>query len=93
MNISSAIVHIRTGRIEDVCSRLEKISGIEVHAADEDGRCIVSIESAGDHDTADLFEGILRLDGVLSASLVYSHFESDPDGEIQLASGPVATPH
>ena len=82
MNISSAIVHARTAAMAHLCSRLESIAGVEVHAASEQGRLIVSIESADDRTTADIFDAIQRLDGVLSASLVYSHFESYPDSEL-----------
>jgi len=82
MNISSAIVHTRSPRMEHLRDSLETIAGVEVHAVSEQGRLVVSIESAGDRDTADIFEAIQRLDGVLSASLVYSHFESDPDSEL-----------
>ena len=82
MNISSAIIHTRSSGIEHLRGLLETIAGVEVHAASQDGRFIVSIESAGDQDTANTFETIQRLDGVMSASLVYSHFESDPDQEV-----------
>ena len=82
MNISSAIIHARTTGIEHLRGGLEAIAGVEVHAASDEGRFIISIESPGDRDTANIFETIQRLDGVLSASLVYSHFESDPDSEL-----------
>ncbi|MCK9387599.1 MAG: chaperone NapD [Sulfuritalea sp.] len=82
MNISSAIIHTRASGMEHLRGQLETIAGVEVHAASAEGRFIVSIESAGDQDTADTFETIQRLDGVMSASLVYSHFESDPDQEV-----------
>jgi nitrate reductase NapD len=81
MNISSAIVHTHPSRTRQLCGQLDAIAGVEIHAAG-DGRFVVSIESPGDRDTADIFEAIQKLDGVLSASLVYSHFESDPDSEL-----------
>ncbi|MDD5250246.1 MAG: chaperone NapD [Rhodocyclaceae bacterium] len=82
MNISSAIIHAHAAGMKHLRGHLESIDGVEVHAASDEGRLIVSIESAGDRETADIFEAIQRLDGVLSAALVYSHFESDPDGEL-----------
>jgi nitrate reductase NapD len=42
---------------------------------------IVSIESASEGATVDTFEAIRRVPGVLSASLVYHQYESDPDEE------------
>jgi periplasmic nitrate reductase NapD len=83
MNISSAIIHTRSSGMEAVRGLLEGIAGVEVHAAAE-GRFVISIESGSDRETADVFEAIQRLEGVLSASLVYSHFESDPDGELSV---------
>jgi nitrate reductase NapD len=69
------------------------MSGVEIHAASWEGRLVVSIESADDQDTASVFESIQMLDGVLSVSLVYSQFESDPDSAIPVASCPLATPY
>jgi len=47
----------------------------------DDGRMIVSIESAAEDDTVGTFEAIRQTPGVLSASLVYHHYETDPDEE------------
>jgi nitrate reductase NapD len=93
MNISSAIIRTQATQVELLRGRLAEITGVEVYAVSDEGRFVVSIESADDQGTASVFEAILRLDGVLSASLVYSHFESDPDGEIQVVPRPTAMPH
>lgn len=82
MNISSAIVHVRPPVTEQVLARFGAMAGVEIHAASWEGRLVISIESASDGDTADIFETIQRLEGVLSASLVYSQFDSDPDSEL-----------
>jgi len=42
---------------------------------------IVSIETASEGATVEIFEEIRRMPGVLSASLVYHQYESDPDEE------------
>lgn len=42
---------------------------------------IVTIEAASDGATVDTFEAIRLMPGVLSASLVYHQYESDPDEE------------
>jgi nitrate reductase NapD len=57
------------------------LDGVAVQAASDDGRMIVSIESAGDDATLSHFETIRQLPGVLSASLVYHQYETDPDEE------------
>jgi nitrate reductase NapD len=58
------------------------MAGVEVHAVSAEGRLIVSIEAASDRETADTFVAIQELAGVLSASLVYCHFEAEPDSEL-----------
>ena len=82
MNISSVVVHARSEATEAVFHNLAAMAGVEVHAVSDEGRLIVSIERADERETADVFEEIQRLDGVLSASLVYSHCEPDPDSEL-----------
>ncbi|WIM04600.1 MAG: chaperone NapD [Candidatus Nitricoxidivorans perseverans] len=82
MNISSAIIHARPGAAGAVQSRLAGINGVDIHAVSEEGRIIVTIETDDDRGTADTFEFISQVDGVLSASMVYHQTESDPDKEV-----------
>lgn len=81
INISSVILGVAPADAAKVGERLAALAGVEVHALVEDGRMIVTIESASDGATVDTFEVIRQMPGVLSASLVYHHFESDPDEE------------
>jgi periplasmic nitrate reductase NapD len=48
----------------------------------EDGRLIVTIEADSAQAVADMFAVISRLPGVLSASMVYHQYESNPDEEV-----------
>lgn len=81
VNISSVVVGTQPAALPAVRKELEKLAGVEVHAAAEDGRMIVTIESDNDQATVQTFEAIRQLPGVLSAAMVYHQFESDPDGE------------
>ena len=81
INISSVILGVQPAEAERVRGELQALEGVEVHAVAEDGRMIVSIESASEGATVDTFEAIRQLPGVLSASLVYHQYESDPDEE------------
>ncbi len=81
INISSVILGVLPADAERVRRDLQALEGVEVHAVAEDGRMIVSIESASEGATVDTFEAMRRLPGVLSASLVYHQYESDPDEE------------
>lgn len=82
MNISSAIVHARPGAVNAVKARLSVIDGIEIQAVTDAGRMIVTIETEGDGSMADAFDAINKMDGVLSASMVFHQTESDPDKEV-----------
>lgn len=81
VNISSAILGVLPEDADQVRKQLLTLKGVEVHAVAEDGRMIVSIESAAEDDTVGIFEAIRQTSGVLSASLVYHHYETDPDEE------------
>ncbi len=81
VHISSIIVNCLPARLADVKRALADLPGVEVHAAGDDGRMIVSIESVDDAATLSHFETIRQLPGVLAASLVYHQYETDPDEE------------
>lgn len=84
MNISSAIVHTRSGQAPRVRAALQQLAGVEVHAATDDGRLIITFEGESDGDIVQVFDRIQQTEGVLSAALVYHRFESDPHSEISL---------
>jgi nitrate reductase NapD len=81
MNISSVLVNARSDLLPLVQENLAALNGVEVHAATEEGRLIVTIEADSDQAVANMFEEINHLPGVLSASMVYHQYESDPDEE------------
>jgi len=82
MNISSVLVSARPDRVKGVEAGLLAFAGVEVHGASDAGRLVVTIEAESDRAVADLFEAINRQPGVLSVSMVYHHYEADPDQEV-----------
>lgn len=84
MNISSIIVIPHPDHIEAVQAALRAVEGAELHATSPEGKMIVTIETADDHVTAETYNFISHLDGVLSASMVYHQKESDPEMEISV---------
>lgn len=82
MNISSVIVHARPGSAEAVKSRLAEVEGVEVHAASDEGKIIITIEAENDDGMVTTFEHVNKLDDVMSASMVFHQIESDPDKEV-----------
>jgi nitrate reductase NapD len=56
--------------------------GVEVHAATEDGKLVISIEADDDRNAAATYEAIERSPGVLSMALVYQQTEPNPEQEL-----------
>lgn len=81
VNISSLIVGVLPERSAEVKAGLAAMPGVEVHAVSDDGRMIVTIETPSDGDTVQQFETVRQMPGVLSASMVYHQYETDPDEE------------
>ena len=82
MHISSLIVHAKPGAEALFREQISGLDGVELHAIAEDGRMIITMESADDAAIRNTYSAIERLDGVLSVAMVYHQIESDPDKEI-----------
>ena len=57
--------------------RAEAMAGVEVHAATEDGRLIVTVEDDNDRVLADTVLSLHDVPGVLSAAMVYHQYEDE----------------
>lgn len=77
MNISSAIVYAIPNRTEFLRARLAALPGVEIHSETGDGRFIVTIEDAPGVSVADTVVQLHRLDGVLSAAMVYQYSDEE----------------
>ena len=86
LNISSAIVYARPGQDSDLRDQLIQLPGVEVHAASEDGKIIVTIEAENDHGAIDIYEAIARLNDVLNVAMIFQQTESHPDQELVVKS-------
>jgi len=76
MHISGVLVHIRPEKVNAVKSRLNALSGVEIHAMTDDGRLVVTIEN-DDGTMVDTMNSFHDIEGVLSASLIYHHFDEE----------------
>lgn len=83
LNISSAIVYARPGTDQVLREQLPQMPGVEVHAASEDGKIVVTIEAENDRAAIDLYEAIGRLDDVLNVAMIFQQTESHPDQELE----------
>ncbi len=79
MNLSSLVVIPHPERVQSVIGDLDAIDGVHVAAVSPEGKIIVTLETDGDAETIQTFELISRLDGLLSASMVYHQKEDEPE--------------
>lgn len=77
MNITGVLVHAHPDRQAAVRDRLAALPGVEVHASAPGGRLVVTVEDVAEARAADTLLAVHRLPGVVSAALVYHHFEPD----------------
>ena len=80
MNIAGVVIHARPEKLAGVEAKLLELPGVEVHATAEDGRMVVTVEDEESRlgDTVMAFHNV---DGVLSASLIYHHFEESEEAQ------------
>jgi nitrate reductase NapD len=75
LHVAGVVVHAAPARMNEVQRALADFPGVEVHAASPAGKLVVTIESDSTAEATALLGAIHRLDGVLSAALVYQHHE------------------
>lgn len=78
MNICGVLVHAHPDHCDDVARAIGAVEGAQLHNILPDGRMIVTVEDIGEISAGDVMLGLHRLPGVLSAALVYHHFEPQP---------------
>jgi nitrate reductase NapD len=93
MTICSLVVQTLPKHLKRVSQTLTAINGVEIHAQDEQGKLIVSIDHPSRSYCGNTMTRMTRLEGVMSTSLVYEYQEdldassvthsSDLNGEIK----------
>ena len=78
MSISSLVLQARPEDSEELRRRIEVLDGVEVHAVTDQGRLVITVDQPDDGKAAETLQHLQTMDGILSASLVYNHFEQDP---------------
>lgn len=77
-HVSSAVVVALPARRDDIRGQLQEMPGVEVHAADG-SRLVVTIEGPTSGVLGETLTRISLLDGVISANMVFEHFEELED--------------
>lgn len=77
MSIASLVLHAKDGGAEALEREVAALPGAEVHAVTPDGRLVVTVDRHDDGEAATLVQQLHDMGGVLSASLIYVHYEND----------------
>ena len=75
MSISGLVVNTLPEKVKGVEQQLNAIPGVEVHAANDDGRLVVTVDLPDDKTSADTLFKIKDIEGVADAALVYNYFD------------------
>jgi nitrate reductase NapD len=75
LHIASLVVHCAPPRLDTVASAVARVGGAQVHGS-ADGKLVVTLEASTDDEMAGKVTDIQRIDGVLSATLVYQCADS-----------------
>jgi nitrate reductase NapD len=76
-NVCGVLVHTRPGNAAVVSGRLAALPGVEVHAATEEGRLVVTVEDTPERLAIDTITEIVQTEGVINASLVYQYTDDE----------------
>lgn len=75
IHIAGVIVHARPAQTAEIRAQLALLPHAIVHAVEEDGRMVVTLEAESAPRTLDAMDAIRALPGVLNVALVYQHAE------------------
>ena len=73
MNISGIVVHTSPENSIALQRQMTDLAGVEIHAAEGDGRIVITIEDTLDITPSDTLMSVQNMQGVLSASLIYNY--------------------
>jgi nitrate reductase NapD len=72
-------VRARPQRCAEVRAKLAEIPGVAIHAAQDDGRMVVTVEDVPGVAAIDALRALQALDGVMDASLIYQYSDDEND--------------
>ena len=88
-HISSLVVHVRPERETEIAARIGRLKGAEILPCQIAGKLIVTLETASTAEIVERLNVIHDLRGVISAALIYHHWEcaggADADAESEAA--------
>ena len=88
MGIYSVVIHTRPENLQSVSDRLLLLDGVEVHAQNDKGKLVVSLEHPDRGYCSATLMDFHNIPGVLNSSLIYEYSgdESDLSRELVTAN-------
>ncbi|MCW8930612.1 MAG: chaperone NapD [Gammaproteobacteria bacterium] len=86
MTICSLVVQAKPEYLDNVNETLNTMNGVEVHAQNEYGKMVISIDHPSREYCSKTMTDMTRINGVMSTSLVYEYqedLEPTTEGAIQ----------
>lgn len=78
MHVSSLVVHAAPAKAEALQAEMLKLPGVEIHAATDDGRLVVTVEDTdAQGNLSETVMKIQTMEGVLSLSMAYDYCDND----------------
>lgn len=77
-NVCGVMVLSTPEKVHNVSVTLADMEGVEVHAATDEGRIVVTVEAEHSKNCADTFSSFNHIQGVVSTALVYHEIDSEP---------------
>ena len=75
-SVAGVVVHAKPENIDDVAEYLTQLQGVEVHAINNDGKLVVTVEEEpGERFIIDRITEINNTQGVINTALVFSQTE------------------
>lgn len=81
INISGLLIHSLPAHRAAVLDYLNNEDGIEVHKVMPDGRMVITVEKQTREETGYLLNELQTHEHILSAAVVYQHYEEDDANE------------
>ena len=78
VNICGVLVQARPEKSGKVSAALAGLAGLEIHHHEADGRIVVTIEDTKQKYASETLIDIHKIEGVITASLVYHQYETEP---------------
>jgi nitrate reductase NapD len=76
-HVSSLVIHGRPEHLESIKAALLSWDRVEIPACDANGKMVVTLETQSEFEIVQRLNAIHSIPGVLSAALVFHHFEAE----------------